>query len=149
RRRCRLPLRLRRACVLRDRDPGARRANRDPVAMRDMHSDFVAVGLDHSTARIEGRGRLAFADAQIPDALQRLTDPARGLLDQAAILSTCNRVELYGVSRSRRADQELATFLARYHGLEMSQIAGMLHVYRGDRVAHHLAATAAGMHSLV
>src|SRR5262249_50852382 len=69
-------------------------------------------------------------------------------LDQAAILSTCNRVELYGVARSRPTEPELACFLARYHRLDTSQVASMLRVYRGDQVAHHLSATAAGMHSL-
>jgi glutamyl-tRNA reductase len=110
---------------------------------------FVAVGVDYTTAPIEMRERLAFADAEIPSALERLTDPANGLLDQAAILSTCNRVELYGVSRSRFAERELAHFLARYHGLDPSRVANAVYVYRGARVAHHLAATAAGMRSLV
>jgi glutamyl-tRNA reductase len=71
------------------------------------------------------------------------------LLDQAAILSTCNRVELYGVARSRPAERDLASFLARYHGLELSEVASRLYVYRDDQVAHRLAATAAGIHSLV
>lgn len=110
---------------------------------------FVAVGLDHTTAGIEARERLAFADAEIPAALARLTDPADGFLDQAAILSTCNRVEIYGVSRSRPAECDLTSFLARSHGLKASQVAGWVYVHRDDRVAHHLAATAAGMNSRV
>src|ERR1700733_1747154 len=117
--------------------------------MRSSGLAFVAVGLGHTTAGIEVRERLAFADAEIPAALQRLTDPANPLLDQAAILSTCNRVELYGVSRSRLGDGELASFLARYHGLDASMVASMLYLYRDDLVARHLAATAAGMNSLV
>jgi glutamyl-tRNA reductase len=101
------------------------------------------------TAGIELRERLAFADGEIPAALQRLTEPANPLLDQAAILSTCNRVELYGIARSRPAERRLARFLARYHGLDPAEVADALYVYRGDHVAHRLAATAAGMHSLV
>ena len=110
---------------------------------------FVAVGLDHTTAGIHVRERLAFADAEIPAALHRLTDPADPLVDQAAILSTCNRVELYGVSRSRPDERHLASFLARSHGLDASQVASMVYVHRADQVAHHLFATAAGMNSLV
>jgi glutamyl-tRNA reductase len=117
--------------------------------MRSARLAFVALGLDHTTAGIEVRERFAFAHAEIPPALQQLTDPANGLLDQAAILSTCNRVELYGVSRSRPAEHQLASFLAGYHGLDTSLLASILNVYRDDEVAHHLAATAAGMHSLV
>jgi glutamyl-tRNA reductase len=41
------------------------------------------------------------------------------------------------------------SFLARYHGLEVSELASALYVYRGDQVAHRLAAIAAGLHSLV
>ena len=118
-----------------------------PVLSCRLH--FVAVGLDHTTAGIELRERLAFADAEIPAALVRLTDPADPLLDQAAILSTCNRVELYGVARSRSDERRLACFLARSHGLGTSEVASRLYVYRDEQVAHRLAATAAGMHSLV
>jgi glutamyl-tRNA reductase len=71
---------------------------------------FVAVGLDRTTAPIELRERLAFADAEIP-ALRPLTDPADALLDQAAILSTCNRIELYGAAPSRPAARRLGALL--------------------------------------
>ena len=111
--------------------------------------ELVAVGLDHSTAEIELRERVAFADADIPAALARLAGPAGGPLEQAAILSTCNRVELYAVARSRLGPDELAALLARHHGLDPRELMSALYVHRGDEVPHHLAATAAGMHSLV
>ncbi len=53
----------------------------------------VVVGLSHRTAPVEVREGLAFADAELPDALARVR--ARGLAAEAVILSTCNRVELY------------------------------------------------------
>jgi len=117
--------------------------------MRLSRLAFVAVGVDHTTAATQVRERLAFAPAEIPAALQRLTNPANPLLDQAAILSTCNRVELYGVSQTRPDEHELVSFLARYHGLDPSSVATMVHVFRDDQVAHRLAATAAGIQSLV
>src|SRR4051794_22847630 len=118
--------------------------SREPLAER-----LVAVGLDHTTAGIELRERVAFAGAEIPAALVQLIDRADGPLEQAAILSTCNRVELYGVARSRAAGARLASFLARHHGVEPRELASACYVHYGDEVAHHLAATAAGMHSLV
>ena len=117
--------------------------------MRPSPLAFVAVGLDHTTAGLPLRERIAFTDAEIPAALRRLTDPRDRLLDQAAILSTCNRVELYGVSRSQPAGGRLASFLARYHGLDAPKVESLLRVYRDDEVACHLAATAAGLQSLV
>jgi glutamyl-tRNA reductase len=111
--------------------------------------ELVAIGMDHSTAGIELRERVAFADAEIPGALAQLTEPTDPLLEQAAIVSTCNRVELYGAARSRRPRDELTSFVARYHGVEPAELRGAVYVHRGDEVAHHLAETAAGMHSLV
>jgi glutamyl-tRNA reductase len=116
---------------------------------RSSGLELVAIGLDHRTAGIELRERVAFANAEIPAALGQLTDPADPLLEQAAILSTCNRVELYGVARTRPPREELAAFLAGYHGVAPCELRGTLYVHRGDEVADHLAATAAGMHSLV
>jgi glutamyl-tRNA reductase len=110
---------------------------------------LVAVGLDHSTAPIDLRERVAFADSEIPVALAQLTDPADPLFEQAALLSTCNRVEIYGVARSPRPSEELTRFLAGCHGLDPSELAGSVYVHRDAEVAHHLAATSAGMHSLV
>jgi glutamyl-tRNA reductase len=111
--------------------------------------ELVAVGLDHTTAGIGLRERVAFGRADIPAALVRLAGPAGGALEQAAILSTCNRVELYGVARSRLEPDELARLLAQQRGLDPRELMSALYVHRGDEVPHHLAATAAGMHSVV
>lgn len=116
---------------------------------RMSRPELIVIGLDHSTATIELRERVAFADAAIPAALERVTDPSGQLLEQAAILSTCNRVELYGVARSPPRREQLAAFLARHHALEPEELTEALYTYRGDDVAHHLGATAAGMRSLV
>lgn len=120
-----------------------------PSRRRSSPLQLVAVGLDHRTAAIELRERVAFADSDVPVALAQLTNPANPLLDQAAILSTCNRVELYGVARSRGKAHELAAFLARFHEVEPHRLMGAVYLRHGDAVAHHLAATTAGLHSLV
>ena len=111
--------------------------------------ELIAVGLDHTTAGIELRERVAFTGADMPSALARLAGQAGGPLEQAAILSTCNRVELYGIARSRLELDELAELLAQHHRLDPCELMGALYVHRGEEVPHHLAATAAGMHSVV
>jgi glutamyl-tRNA reductase len=116
---------------------------------RSSRPRFVAIGVDHTTADVDSRARLAFSKAEIPVALQQLTDPDKSLLEQAAILSTCNRVEIYGVTRSPTAESELPIFLARYHDLHLPDVARTLSLYRDNQVAHRLAATAAGIHSMV
>jgi glutamyl-tRNA reductase len=110
---------------------------------------LVVVGLDHRTAPIDLRERVAFADSEVPAALAHLTDPDDPLLEQAVILSTCNRVEVYGAARSGNPVEERTSFLARYHGLDPHELEGCVYVHRGAEVAHHLAATSAGLHSLV
>jgi glutamyl-tRNA reductase len=111
--------------------------------------ELVVVGLDYATAPIDLRERVAFADSEIPTALARLTDTDDRLLEQAAILSTCNRVEVYGAARSRRSREELTSLLAREHGLASDELSGSVYVHRDAEVARHLASTSAGMHSLV
>ena len=125
------------------------RASGPPRRSRCFGLELVAVGLDHTTAGIELRERLAFSEAEIPPALRRLTDPAETKLEQAAILSTCNRVELYGVTRSRPSADELAALLARSRRVEPDELRRALYVHRGEEVAHHLASVAGGLCSLV
>lgn len=57
---------------------------------------IVAIGLSHRTSPVTVRERFAFAEARIPEALQRLR--ASGLADEAVIVSTCNRVEIYAAT---------------------------------------------------
>ena len=54
--------------------------------------ELVAIGVDHATAEVELRERIAFASAELPAALRLLANPAMTALEQAAILSTCNRL---------------------------------------------------------
>jgi glutamyl-tRNA reductase len=111
--------------------------------------ELVAIGLDHTTAGVGLRERVAFADADIASALARLAGQFGEPLEQAAILSTCNRVELYGLARSPLGPDELAALLVQDRRLDPSELMSALYVHRGDEVPHHLAATAAGMNSLV
>lgn len=113
---------------------------------------LILAGLDHTTAPVEIRERLAFSATDIPAALARLTGKGgdtQPLLAEAAILSTCNRVEVFGVSRAGSTEQSLVRFLAEFHGIEEREFAHTLYFYHGEAVAQHLCATAAGLRSLV
>jgi len=112
-------------------------------------ADLVSVGVDHATAGLELRERLALTEADVPAALSRLIDPAASPLEQAVILSTCNRVEVYGAARTHVSREELLSLLAGSHGLSARELVGAVRVHRGDEVPYRLAATAAGLHSLV
>ncbi len=113
---------------------------------------LLLAGLDHTTAPVEIRERLAFSNTDIPAALARLTAPTGGRpapLAEAAILSTCNRVEIYGVAHGASTAHNLVRFLADFHGLEEHEFAHTLFFFSGESVARHVCATAAGLRSLV
>jgi glutamyl-tRNA reductase len=113
---------------------------------------LLLAGLDHTTAPVEIRERLAFTNTDIPAALTQLTRPQSGRpapLAEAAILSTCNRVEIYGVAHESSTAQSLVRFLADFHGLDEQAFAHTLFFFSGDSVARHVCATAAGLRSLV
>lgn len=59
---------------------------------------IVVIGLSHHTSPVEMRERFAFSEAMIPEALARIRNS--GLAEEAVILSTCNRVELYVATTS-------------------------------------------------
>ena len=59
---------------------------------------IVVTGLSHHSSPVELRERFAFSEAQLIDALGQLRE--RGIADEAVILSTCNRVEIYAASSS-------------------------------------------------
>ena len=62
---------------------------------------IVVIGLSHHSAPVALRERFAFAEARVPPTLHALR--SAGLAEEAVILSTCNRVELYAASQSERS----------------------------------------------
>ncbi|NJM05402.1 glutamyl-tRNA reductase [Candidatus Gracilibacteria bacterium] len=114
--------------------------------------NLLLAGLDHTTAPVEIRERLAFNSADIPAALMQLTSGSDGrapLFREAVLLSTCNRVEIYGVIADGSTADAVVDFLASFHGLERHDFASSLYFVRGEAVVQHLCATAAGLRSLV
>src|SRR5512135_2556634 len=100
-------------------------------------SDLVLIGLNHRTAGVERRERAALPSAEVPAALAELT--ARPGIQEALILSTCNRVEI--VSRVDAADpafEVLETFLAETSGVPLNELSGSLYRYAGSHAVQHV-----------
>ena len=72
---------------------------------------FLGIGLSHHTAPVTLRERVAFAEARVPATLLQMRNS--GLVDEALILSTCNRVEIYASTtlEAREAFPALRDFL--------------------------------------
>jgi glutamyl-tRNA reductase len=95
--------------------------SRDPPAFL---MNVVVIGLSHHSAPVELRERFAFADAKIPEALEALRES--GVAEEAVILSTCNRVEIYAATglEPGKAFGELRRFLARWGETPGEPVAG-------------------------
>jgi glutamyl-tRNA reductase len=109
---------------------------------------IIVIGLSHHTSPVTVRERFAFADAAIPAALQTLK--ARGVVDEAVIVSTCNRVELYAAT-SQPADHALADirkFLVEHHAYE-GDLNGEMFAFTEPRSVEHLFKVACGLDSMV
>lgn len=109
---------------------------------------IVVIGLSHHTSPVTVREKFAFTDAAIPAVLQTLKE--RGVVDEAVILSTCNRVELYAAT-SRPADgalMEIRRFLVEHHSYE-GELNGELFELSEPRSVEHLFKVACGLDSMV
>ena len=65
-----------------------------------MDEKLLIVGINHRTASVAVRERLAYGDGEIVSALGRLKERAPALAE-IALISTCNRVELYGIAQGK------------------------------------------------
>jgi glutamyl-tRNA reductase len=108
---------------------------------------LYAVGLSHRTAPIELREQVDFARAGLAPALEALA--ARHVAREMAVLSTCNRAEVYVAAEADGAIEELFAFFADYHDVPLADVAPHLYVHHGADVARHLFRVAAGLDSLV
>jgi glutamyl-tRNA reductase len=109
---------------------------------------IVVIGLSHHSAPVTVRERFAFAEAAIPAALALLRE--RGLADEAVILSTCNRVELYAVTpkNGEAAFAGLRQFLLDSHGLA-GPLDDIFYSHSEPRSVEHLFKVASGLDSMV
>ncbi len=111
---------------------------------------IVVVGLDHNTSPIEVRERLAFPKSLIGEAYAQLKREHGGILEEAVILSTCNRVEVYAVAESTdEAHSAISAFLHTFHGLPAAAFDHHFYTHCGKAAVMHLFATACGLNSLV
>ncbi|HJU99055.1 glutamyl-tRNA reductase [Duganella sp. LX20W] len=114
---------------------------------------LLAVGLNHNTAPVALRERLAFA----PDQLGQAVVAARAWFDrlapsgtdEAAILSTCNRTELYAASPAPNPLDAGAHFLADFHQLNYSELRPHLYMLPQHDAVRHTFRVASGLDSMV
>jgi glutamyl-tRNA reductase len=104
---------------------------------------LYAIGLNHQTAPLQIRERVVFHVERLGEALAEMK---RNLASEAAILSTCNRTELYF---SAEASAEAATWLAQWHKLRPEELAPYLYTRPQDEAVRHAFRVASGLDSMV
>jgi glutamyl-tRNA reductase len=107
---------------------------------------LFAFGINHKTAPVEIREKVAFVPEKLQAALKELTHSAN--IHEAAIVSTCNRTELYCGVDSDDA-QAVIEWFRKYHNLKASEIEPYIYTHADTEAVQHLLRVASGLDSLV
>ena len=111
-----------------------------------------ALSLNHHTAPVDLRGRFAFTLEQIPEALHGLRSGLSRATPEAALLSTCNRTELYIATptpQSRTLVRPTLEWLAAHGGVSADELLRHTHVMERQAAARHAFRVASGLDSMV
>jgi glutamyl-tRNA reductase len=107
---------------------------------------LFALGLNHTTAPVEIREKVAFSGEVLPGVLTELRTQQG--VDEVAILSTCNRTEIY-CSLEDSNQQALLEWLSRFHRLQPQDIRPFLYSYPDANAVKHVLRVASGLDSMV
>ncbi len=106
------------------------------------------IGINHKTAPVEIREKLAFSASGIPVALSSLTQSFPS--SEAVILSTCNRVEVYGTSPDNSLNKEtLIDFISAFHGIPKERFSDHIYHYQNINAVRHLFFVTSSLDSMV
>jgi len=110
---------------------------------------IALVGCNHRTAPVEFRERVAFTPQQALAAVDELR--RRGILEEAVVLSTCNRSELYGVPGAigEGFAEAMESFFTGFHRIPRGDMNGRLYRWAGSNAVRHLYRVAAGIDSMM
>jgi len=108
---------------------------------------LFAVSISHRTAPVELRESVDFARRGLDAALTALA--ARNLTNEAVVVSTCNRAEIYASAGSDAAADACGRFFSDYNGIPWETLAPHVVVHRGAKAVEHLFRVSAGLDSLV
>ncbi|PCJ93777.1 MAG: glutamyl-tRNA reductase [Porticoccaceae bacterium] len=105
---------------------------------------IFALGINHRTASLDIREKVAFAPEQMIEALQHAGEVAG--VSEVAILSTCNRTEIYVADGS---PEKVLDWLAQYHQLSRLELDDCYYVYQQEDAARHIMKVASGLDSMI
>ncbi|MDZ7828720.1 MAG: glutamyl-tRNA reductase [Halofilum sp. (in: g-proteobacteria)] len=119
------------------------------VCLPEPHSmSLLALGLNHTTAPVEIRERVVFEPTSLQHALAGLT--ALPDVREAAIVSTCNRTEIYcSLGDAPGDDRALLDWFHQWHGIDRERIEPCMYRHRDRDAIRHLLRVASGLDSMI
>jgi len=108
---------------------------------------LLTLGLNHKTAPVDIRERLTFGPDVIVGALRTLTEQTP--VDEAVIVSTCNRTEVYCAHDAHEAMPAIREWLGGFHGIEPQLFAPHLYIHEDRESVRHLFKVSSGLDSMV
>jgi glutamyl-tRNA reductase len=110
---------------------------------------IALIGCNHRTAPVELRERVAFTPEQAVRAANELCQ--MGVIEEAVVVSTCNRSELYGVTSesSESAPSAMVSYFTDFHKLSPAELNGRLYRHAGPEAVRHLFRVASGVDSML
>jgi glutamyl-tRNA reductase len=106
---------------------------------------FQLIGVNHKSAPIEVRERLAIPESRLPEALRRLAEHPG--VDEGMILSTCNRVEV--LAQTKNGSVDLRGFLRDYFHLDPAEYEAHLYEHHEGEAIRHLFRVSSSLDSMV
>ena len=107
---------------------------------------LLALGINHKTAPVALREKVAFTPDSLVEALASLRKVDG--VDESVIVSTCNRTELY-VNTQHESATALLEWLSNFHHVEVDEIANNSYVLAADDAVKHIMRVASGLDSLI
>lgn len=108
---------------------------------------LYTLGINHTTAPVGVRERVVFSAEMTPKALRQLID-LEGV-DEVAILSTCNRTELYCNLQSLQLGSQIKQWLAKFHQIDPDHIQAFLYQHHDRAAVCHTLRVACGLDSMI
>ena len=108
---------------------------------------IFALGINHDSASVDVREKVAFSPAQMQDALQSAL--AHANLSEVVILSTCNRTEILAKGSENTKSDEILHWLASYKNVHVDSIHQSIYSFENNQAVMHMMRVAAGLNSMV
>ena len=108
---------------------------------------LLFVGWNHRATPLEVRERIAFTPDSAREAMKQLF--SERILTEGAIVATCNRSEIYGLTEREDGAEAVAAFFSRFHDVDGGVLRATALSGRGDETVRHLFRVASGLDSMV